>query len=46
MKHFSALVSVIANQARCTSQIKFSIAMAKEAFHKKQIFITSKSDLN
>jgi hypothetical protein len=36
---------MIANDARCTREIKSRIAMAKAAFNKKTLF-TSKLDLN
>jgi hypothetical protein len=37
--------SMMTNDARCTREIKCSIAMAKTAFNKKTVF-TSKLDLN
>jgi hypothetical protein len=37
---------MITNDARCTSEIKSRIAMAKAAFYKKKTLFTSKLDLN
>jgi hypothetical protein len=46
MEYFSHLGSMITNDARCTREIKYRIAMAKAAFNKKKNFFTSKLDLN
>jgi hypothetical protein len=40
------LGSVITNDARCTSEIKSKIVMAKAAFNKKKTILTSILDLN
>jgi hypothetical protein len=40
------LGTMIANDARCTLEIKSRIAMAKAAFNKKNALFTSKLDLN
>jgi hypothetical protein len=45
MVHFSYVVSMITNDARCTREIKSRIVMAKAALNKKNIF-TSKLLLN
>jgi hypothetical protein len=37
---------MITNDARCTREIKFRIALAKVAFNKKKALFTSKLDLN
>ena len=37
---------MITNYARCTREIKSSIAMAKAALNRKKAFFTSKLDLN
>jgi hypothetical protein len=46
VEYFSYLGSMITNDARCTGEIKSSIAMAKAAFNKKKTLFTSKLDLN
>ena len=38
--------SMIINDARCTREIKYRIAMEKAAFNKKKNLFTSKLDLN
>jgi hypothetical protein len=45
VEHFSCFGSVITNDARCTREIKYSIAMAKAAFYKSTLF-NSKLALN
>jgi hypothetical protein len=45
VEYFKYLGSMITNDARCTREIKYRIAMAKAAFNKKTLF-TSKLDLN
>jgi hypothetical protein len=45
VEYFNYLGSIITNDARCTREIKYRIAMAKAAFNKKTVF-TSKLDLN
>jgi hypothetical protein len=37
---------MITNDARCTCEVKFSIALAKTAFNNKKTLFTSKLDLN
>ena len=37
---------MLANDGRCTSEIKSRIAMAEAAFNKKNTLFTSKLDLN
>jgi hypothetical protein len=37
-EYFNCLCNMITNDARCTCEIKSSIAMAKVAFKKKNIF--------
>jgi hypothetical protein len=46
IKYFNYSGSMITNDARCTREIKFIIAMAKEAFNRKKTLFTSKLDLN
>jgi hypothetical protein len=47
VEYFNYLGSMIANDARCTREIKYRIAMAKAAFNrKKKNLFTSKLDLN
>jgi hypothetical protein len=46
VEYFNYLGSMITNNARCTREIKSSIAMAKAAFNKKKNLFTSKLDLN
>jgi hypothetical protein len=45
VEEFNYLGSMITNDARCTQEIKASIAMAKAAFNKKKTLFTSKLDL-
>jgi hypothetical protein len=42
---FKYLGSMLANDGRCTCEIKSSIGMAKAAFNKKMAIFTSKLDL-
>jgi hypothetical protein len=44
-KYFKHVCNMITNDARCSSEIKFRISMAKAAFNKKKTFITSKLEL-
>ena len=44
--YFKYVGKVITNKARCTREIKSSIAMAKAAFNETKILFTSKLDLN
>jgi len=44
--YFNYLGSMITNNARCTKEIKFKIAMAKAAFNKMMIILISTLDLN
>jgi hypothetical protein len=46
VEYFNYLGSMITNDARCTREIKSTIAMAKAAFNKKKTLFTSKLDLN
>jgi hypothetical protein len=46
VEYFTYLGSTIANDARCTREIKSRIAMAKAAFNKKKVLFTKKLDLN
>jgi hypothetical protein len=46
VEYFKYLGSMITNDARCTREIKYRIAMAKAAFNKKKNLFTSKLDLN
>jgi hypothetical protein len=46
VEYSNYLGSMITNDARCTREIKSSIAMAKVAFNKKKNLFTSKLDLN
>jgi hypothetical protein len=46
VEYFNYLGSMITNDARCTREIIYRIAMAKEAFNKKKNIFTSKLDLN
>jgi hypothetical protein len=46
VEYFNYLDSMITNDARCTREIKFRIAIAKAAFNKKKNLCTSKLDLN
>jgi hypothetical protein len=45
VEYFNYLGNLIINDAKCTSVIKFRIAMAKPAFN-KQTLVIRKSDLN
>jgi cellulose biosynthesis protein BcsQ len=45
VEYFKYLGSMITDDARCTREIKYRIAMAKAAFNKKTLF-TSKLNLN
>ena len=38
MDYFNDLDSMITNNARCTLEIKYRIAMAKSVFNKKETF--------
>ena len=44
MKYFNCLRSMIANDARCTREVKSRISMAKAAFNKKTLS-TNKMDI-
>jgi hypothetical protein len=44
VEYFNYLGRMIANDARCTREIKSRIAMAKAAFNKKKTLFTSKLD--
>ena len=46
MEYFSYSYSMIKNDARCVSEIKSRIAMARVAFTPKKTLFTSKLDLN
>jgi hypothetical protein len=46
VEYFSYLGSVVASGARCTSEIKSMIVMAKAEFNKKNTLFTSKLDFN
>ena len=46
VKCFKYLGSMLADDGRCTCEIKSRIAMAKDAFNKKKNLFTSKLDLN
>jgi hypothetical protein len=46
VENVNRLGSMITNGARCTSNIKSIIAMAKVAFNKKKDYFISKLDLN
>jgi len=46
IEYFNYLGNMITNDARCTWEIKFKIAMAKAAFNNKKIILTSITDLN
>jgi hypothetical protein len=46
VEYFNYLGNMITNGARCTSEIKSGIAMAKAVFNKKKTLFTSKLDLN
>ena len=46
MEYYNYLGSMITNDARCTREIKFRIAMVKAAFNNKKTQFTSQVDLN
>jgi hypothetical protein len=46
VEYFNYLCSMLTNDARCTREIKYRIAMAKAAFNKKKTLFTSKLHLN
>jgi hypothetical protein len=46
VEYFNFLGSMITSDARCTREIKSTIAMAKAAFNKKKTLFTSKLYLN
>ena len=46
VEYFKYLYSVITNHARCTREIRSSIAISKAAFNKKKTLFTSKLDFN
>jgi len=46
MEYFKYLSSIITNCAKCTREIKSSIAMSKAAFNKKKAVCTSKLEFN
>jgi hypothetical protein len=46
VEYFNYLGSMMIKDARCTREIKSTIAMAKTAFYKKKNLFTSKLDLN
>jgi hypothetical protein len=46
VEYFNYLGSMITNDAMCTREIKYSIAMARAAFNKKKNLFTSKLHLN
>jgi hypothetical protein len=46
VEYFNYFGSIITNDARCTHEIKFRIAMAKAPINKKKTLFTSKLDLN
>jgi hypothetical protein len=46
MDYFSYLVSMIANDAIYTREIKSRISTGKATFNKKKIIFTTKEDLN
>jgi hypothetical protein len=46
VEYFNYLGSMITNDAICTREIKYRIAMAKAAFNKKKTLFTSKLELN
>ena len=43
---FNCFGSMITNDARCTREVKYRIAMGKATFNKKKTFFTSKLDVN
>jgi hypothetical protein len=45
MKSFKYWGSILTNDGRCTCEIKCKIAMAKAAFNKKRVLLTSTLDL-
>jgi hypothetical protein len=44
VKYFNYLDSMITNDARCTCETKFRVAMAKAAFNRKKTIFASKWD--
>ena len=46
VEYFSYLSSMITIDARCTHEIKYRIAMAKGAFNRRKILLTSKLGLH
>jgi hypothetical protein len=46
MKYFKYLSSIVTNLARCTREIRSSIALSKAAFNKEKFLFTSKMDFN
>jgi hypothetical protein len=46
LEYFSYLAKMIVCDARCTSEIKAQIAMAKASFDRKRTLSTSKLDFN
>jgi hypothetical protein len=44
VEYFNYLGSMLTNDARCTREIEYRIAMVKEAFNKKKTLFTSKLD--
>ena len=46
VEFFNYLGSMTTNDARCTRELKFRIAMAKEALNRKKNLFTSKLDIN
>jgi len=45
VEYFNYLGNTITNDARCISEIKLRIALAKGTFNKKKVLFTSKSGL-
>jgi hypothetical protein len=46
VEYFSYLSNMMTNDARCTCEIKFSIALGKAAFNKKKAVCIGKLNLN
>jgi hypothetical protein len=46
VEYFNYLGSMITNDARCTREIKFRIAMAKAAFNRKKTLVNQQLVLN
>jgi hypothetical protein len=46
VEYFNWLGSIITNDARCTREIKSSVAMAKAAINRKKKLFTTKLDLH